>query len=99
MTIGGNVRIFDHDFHSLDASHRRNGKLDREKVRSRPVVVEEDVFIGTNATILKGVHIGARSIVGAGSVVTLREIPADSIVAGNPAKIILTGPRQKSSTK
>lgn len=46
-------------------------------------------FIGANSLILKGVHIGARSIVGAGSVVT-KDVPSDTIVAGNPAKIIKT---------
>jgi acetyltransferase-like isoleucine patch superfamily enzyme len=88
VTIGGNARIFDHDFHSLTAEHRRDGKTDRENVKSASVVIEDDVFIGTNAMILKGVHIGARSIIGAGAVVALKEIPADSIVAGNPARIV-----------
>ncbi|MGJ8648947.1 MAG: acyltransferase [Opitutaceae bacterium] len=90
VTVGGNVRIFDHDFHSLDPEHRRVAKLDRENCRTAPVTIGDDVFIGTNSIILKGVTIGARCIVGAGSVVSLKEIPADSIVAGNPARIIST---------
>lgn len=54
---------------------------------SAPVVIEDDVFIGMNCIILKGVRIGARSIIAAGSVVT-KNIPADCIAAGNPAKVI-----------
>ncbi|MGJ8652873.1 MAG: acyltransferase [Opitutaceae bacterium] len=92
-TVGGNVRIFDHDFHSLSPEDRRDAKLDRENCRTAPVTIGNDVFIGTNSIILKGVTIGDRCIVGAGSVVSLKEIPADSIVAGNPAKIIGTKTR------
>lgn len=50
-------------------------------------MIGDDVFIGTNCIILKGVTIGARSIIAAGSVVT-KSIPADCIAGGNPAKII-----------
>jgi acetyltransferase-like isoleucine patch superfamily enzyme len=87
LNIGGNVRIFDHDFHSLDWRDRRppqNGAT----VRCKPVVIEDDVFIGTNAIILKGTHIGARSIVAAGSVVFGLDVPPDSMVKGNPAVVI-----------
>ena len=87
VKVGGNVRIFDHDFHSLDA-HVRCSAGDREGVRSKPVVIEDDVFIGTNALILKGTVVGARSIVAAGSVVFGLQIPPDSMVKGNPAQII-----------
>lgn len=88
VKIGGNVRIFDHDYHSLDYRIRRDPLLDTENVATAPVTIGNDVFIGTNAIILKGVHIGDRSVVGAGSVVTLKEIPPDSLVAGNPARLI-----------
>lgn len=88
VKIGANVRIFDHDFHSLDSRYRRKGGGDMAHVKSAEVLIEDDVFIGTNAIILKGVHIGPRSIIAAGSVVTLKHIPEDSLVAGNPAKII-----------
>lgn len=54
---------------------------------SKPVIVEDDVWIGTRVIILGGVKIGKGSIIGAGSVVT-KSIPPYSIVAGNPAKII-----------
>ena len=54
---------------------------------SSPVIVEHDCWIGQNAVILKGVHIGHHSIVGANSVVT-KDVPPCSIVAGIPAKLI-----------
>lgn len=88
VLMGGNVRIFDHDYHSLDYVHRRPGISEYPYVKSQEIIIEDDVFIGTNSIILKGVKIGARSIVGAGSVVTLKNIPPDSVVAGNPAVIV-----------
>ena len=84
LNIGGNVRIFDHDFHSLDWRDRRPPQ-DGAAVRCKPIIIENDVFIGTNAIILKGTRIGARSIVAAGSVVFGLDIPPDSMVKGNPA--------------
>lgn len=92
VKIGANVRIFDHDYHSLSYENRRNAASDSGDVKSEAVIIEDDVFIGTNAMILKGVRIGARSVIGAGSVVTIREIPPDSIVAGNPAVVLKTRP-------
>ena len=53
----------------------------------RPIVIEDKVWIGINSTILPGVKIGYGAIVGAGSVVT-KDVPAMTIVAGNPARII-----------
>lgn len=91
VKIGANVRIFDHDFHSLDHRHRRRGASEFNNVETASVIIEDDVFVGTNAIILKGVHIGARSIIAAGSVVTLKRIPEDSLVAGNPSTIIRRG--------
>jgi len=82
--LGGNVRVFDHNYHSLNWEHRRNSALDSQHVRSAPVVIGSDVFIGTNALILKGVTIGDRAIISAGSVVT-SNVPADEIWGGNPA--------------
>ena len=87
VNVGGNVRIFDHDFHSLEADYRRTSE-DCKHIRSRPVIIEDDCFIGTNAIILKGTHLGPRTIVAAGSVVFGLDVPADSMVKGNPAKVI-----------
>lgn len=53
----------------------------------RPVVIEDDVWIGSRVTILPGVHIGTGSIIGAGSVVS-KSVPEYSVVVGNPAKVI-----------
>jgi acetyltransferase-like isoleucine patch superfamily enzyme len=88
VNIGGNVRIFDHDFHSTNYIIRRNKSEDYLNVKSLPVIIEDDVFIGTNAILLKGVRVGARSIIAAGSVVSVKDIPPDSLVAGNPAIVI-----------
>lgn len=93
ITIGDNVNIgadciiIDSDAHSLNYEDRRNGKLDKQNRKSRPIVIEDDVLIGTRSIILKGVTIGARSIIGAGSVVTCN-VPSDEIWAGNPARFV-----------
>lgn len=87
VKVGGNVRIFDHDYHSLEAEYRCTPE-DRKHIRSKPVVIEDDCFIGTNAIILKGTHLGARTIVAAGSVVFGLEAPPDSMVKGNPSSIV-----------
>ena len=84
VKIGGSARIFDTDFHPLDYEKRR---MTNEGTASLPVVIEDDVFIGAYSTILKGVTIGARSIIAAGSVVT-KSVPSDELWGGNPAKFI-----------
>ena len=88
VKIGGNVRIFDHDFHALNWEDRRHGSSDREKAGTAPVIIGNDVFIGTNAMILKGTEIGDRCIVAAGAVLAGKKIPPNSLVAGNPAQIL-----------
>lgn len=89
--IGGNVRIYDHDFHALDAEVRR-GPRGCEDCKRRPITIGDDVFIGANSIILKGVTIGDRAVIGAGSVVS-RDVEAGSIAAGNPACIVRRGTR------
>lgn len=84
--IGGNVRIFDHDFHALDAEVRR-GPRGCDDCATKPITIGDDVFIGAQSIILKGVNIGDRAVIGAGSVVT-KDVPADCIAAGNPAVIV-----------
>lgn len=89
MNLGGNVRIFDHDFHPLEAEARRQSTREQaHHIRTAPVEIGDDVFIGTNAIVLKGVRIGDRSIVAAGAVVFKGEYPPDCLLAGNPAAII-----------
>jgi acetyltransferase-like isoleucine patch superfamily enzyme len=80
--IGANVTILDGDGHGVALA-------DREQTNpvSRPVVIEDRVWIGINSIILKGVHIGAGAVVGAGSVVA-RDVPPETLVAGNPAQVV-----------
>ena len=61
--------------------------INEEKIPTAPVIIDDDVWIGARCLILKGVHIGARSIIAAGSVVT-NDIPADVIAGGNPCRVI-----------
>jgi acetyltransferase-like isoleucine patch superfamily enzyme len=82
--VGGNCTITDTDFHPLDLEDRLTHPLDGA---TAPVVIEDGVFIGMQSLVLKGVRIGARSVIGAGSVVT-RDIPPGVIAAGNPARVI-----------
>lgn len=83
--IGGNVKIFDNDFHPIEVEARNID--DKDAIRTREVVIGKDCFIGCNALILKGTKIGDGSVVGAGSVVC-GEFPADVVIAGNPANIV-----------
>jgi len=84
VLIGNNVKIWDTDFHSL-APDVRNGADDQ--VQNKPIEIRDNVFIGANTIILKGVAIGEGSVIGAGSVLT-RNVPARQIWAGNPAHFI-----------
>ena len=87
VKLGGGVKIYTTDFHSLDYLKRRNAKEDLNDRKCKPVTISDDCFIGAGTFIHKGATIGARSIVGAGSLVT-KDIPADCIAAGNPCKVI-----------
>ena len=84
VRIGANSTITDTDFHPLELNERR---LNPRNGQMAPVIIEDDVFIGMHALVLKGSHIGRGSVIGAGSVVT-GCIPAGVIVAGNPARIV-----------
>lgn len=89
VLIGANTYIFDTDFHSIDFTQRtmeiRTGNF--EGVRHRPVRIANGAFVGANCIITKGVTIGTRSVIGAGSVVT-RDVPDGEIWAGNPAHFV-----------
>jgi acetyltransferase-like isoleucine patch superfamily enzyme len=93
------VVIGDSDFHPLDPAQRMldaiaisplysgTDRPARPAIASAPVVIEDDVWIGANVTILKGVRIGAGAFIEPGSLIT-RDVPARSRVLGNPAQII-----------
>lgn len=86
VQLGSGAMICDTDFHSMDFE-LRGGADDLAQAAAKPVVIGDDCFIGARAIILKGVTVGPRSIVGAGSVVT-KDVPPGAIVAGNPATVI-----------
>ena len=96
VVIGWNATLADTDFHPLAPAERIADALacsplgqgrPRPKLARNPVVIEDDVWIGPNATILKGVRIGAGAWIEAGSLVT-RAVPPRSRVLGNPAQIV-----------
>ena len=87
VNIGAGSSIYDSDFHSLNFLDRRNVQLDSINKISAPVSIGDDVFIGTQVMILKGVNIGERSIIGARSLV-VKDVPEGEIWAGNPARFI-----------
>lgn len=81
VLVGANVSIVDTDFHPLTPERRQR---DINAGASAPIVIGDDVFIGMDSLILKGVELGTGCVVGAGSVVT-RDVPPRTVVAGNPA--------------
>lgn len=87
VLIGGNTRIFDHDFHSVERQYRCSPK-DGEYVRTKPIIIGDAVFIGTNVIILKGTNIGEGAVVSAGSVVAGLTVPPYTLVRGNPAVVV-----------
>ncbi|MQA31816.1 MAG: acyltransferase [Luteitalea sp.] len=96
VVIGWNVTIADTDFHPIAPALRIADAIacsplgqgrPRPPIPRQPVVIEDDVWIGPNATILKGVRIGAGAFVEPGALIT-RDVPARARVAGNPAEVI-----------
>lgn len=84
--IASGARAADYDGHPLDAARRRAGEKTPPEGIGR-IVIGDDVWVGTGAIILKGVTVGDRSVIGAGAVVT-RDVPPDTVVGGNPARVI-----------
>lgn len=81
VMIGPGVQIYT-AAHLLQAEPRIQGWEE-----AKAITIEDKVWIGGSAILLPGVHIGQRAVVGAGAVVT-RDVPADTVVAGNPARVI-----------
>src|SRR6202035_5187264 len=95
--ISWNVGIADSDFHPLEPAQRLidahalapyfKDRPARPRLKTAPVKIANNVWIGMNAVILKGVTIGENSVVAAGSVVT-KSVKTNTVVAGNPAVVV-----------
>jgi acetyltransferase-like isoleucine patch superfamily enzyme len=83
VLIGANSTIVDNDFHSSDPSQRT-----LDAIPTKPIIIEDNVFLGFNCMVLKGVTIGENSVIGANSVV-ISNIPKNSIAIGNPCKVMI----------
>jgi maltose O-acetyltransferase len=87
VTIGDRV-LFGPAVQLLAATHPLEAELRAQGLEyAEPISIGDDVWLGGGAIVLPGVTIGDRAVVGAGSVVT-RDVPADVVVAGNPARVI-----------
>lgn len=90
VLIAHGVQIFDNDSHPLDPTARLSDYAAvqvhgaRSEIAAKPIRIGARAWIGFNAIIMKGVVIGENSVIAAGSVVT-RDVPPNTVVAGNPA--------------
>lgn len=82
--IGSGAIVLDNDFHAPTGDW---DWMDEHHTTARPVRIGRGVFIGTRAIVLKGVTVGDRAVIGAGAVV-VEDVPAGSVVAGNPARVV-----------
>ncbi len=98
VVIGWNATIADSDFHPISPAARIHDAIacsplgknfKRPPIPMKPVIIEDDVWIGPNATILKGVRIGAGAFIEPGALVT-RDVPARARIMGNPAQVVGT---------
>ena len=93
VMLGANTTVTDTDSHPLDfrerfaAYHDLDPRLTDSATAVAPVVIEDDVFVGMHAVILKGVTIGCGAVVAAGSLVT-RDVPPGALVGGVPARVL-----------
>ena len=83
VQFGVNVNVWDNDFHSIDFVERRKNI----GIKSQPVVIDDDVWIGANSTILKGVHIGKGSVIASNSLVN-KNVGQNELWGGVPARKI-----------
>jgi acetyltransferase-like isoleucine patch superfamily enzyme len=97
--LGGGSRVYDTDFHSVDASER--GRPGNPGTRTAPVVIGRSTFIGGHSILLKGALIGEEAVIGAGSVVRSAVGPGE-VWTGNPAEFVRTlapaAPRTRTGT-
>lgn len=82
MLIGTNVEIFDSDFHGIRIGDRKVSKAEWAK----PVVIEDDVFIGSSVRVLKGVTIGRGAVI-ANSSLVVNDVPPSNVARGNPERV------------
>lgn len=96
VLVAGGVTIADSDFHPLGPAARIadtvalspvGERTRRPPIEVRPVVIEDDVWIGYNATILKGVRVGAGAVIAPGALIN-RDVPPGAYMAGNPARAV-----------
>lgn len=104
VTMAWGITIYDHNSHSLNWEERKNdnkqcyddyfkhngnniANKDWTNVISKPIIIGSKVWVGFNVIILKGVKIGEGAVIGAGSVVT-KDVPAWTVVGGNPARVL-----------
>jgi acetyltransferase-like isoleucine patch superfamily enzyme len=90
------VCLRDYDGHPVDPADRARG-LPTPVAEIRPIRIGDNVWIGMRAIILKGVTVGDNSVIAAAAVVT-KDVPANSVVAGNPARVVKTLPTGTSPT-
>ena len=89
--LGANINIYETDFHCMDATQRLNQK-DIMNAKHAPIYIGKQCWLASNVTVLKGVKIGDRAVVGAMSLVN-KDVPADAVVVGVPAKTIYINQR------
>ena len=92
VLCGANTTITDYDWHGIEP-YRRNKPAD-----PKPVVIKDNVWLGLNTVVLKGVTIGKNAVIGANSVVT-KDIPENVIAAGNPCSVLRILDTEKKSEK
>ncbi|HEV8292655.1 MAG TPA: acyltransferase, partial [Tepidisphaeraceae bacterium] len=96
VMIGWNTALADSDFHPIAPALRiqdamalspASTSMGRPPIESKPIIIEDDVWIGPMVTILKGVTIGTGAFIEPGSMIT-RDIPPATRVGGNPALVV-----------